>query len=45
MQQQAKRDRLYLEQDADLAPLRGKLIADGGSGENGRKTLNPEEPE
>ena len=27
MQQQAKRDRLYLEQDADLAPLRGKLIA------------------
>ena len=30
MLRKAKRDRLYLEQDADLAPLRGKLIATVG---------------
>ena len=35
MQQQAKRDRLYLEEDADLAPLRGKLTASLGYGSQG----------
>ena len=35
MQQKAKRDRLYLEQDADLGPLEGKLIASLGYGSQG----------